>query len=125
MKLQLWARGMLAMSAAVVLLVSGCGKTEDKGQAKASATEANKHSGWWCAEHGIPEKECSMCLPDAKVKAMFKDKGDWCNEHERAKSQCFICDPKLKEVFAAKYRTKYGKEPPPIEDETPKKDEKK
>jgi hypothetical protein len=53
-----------------------------------------------------------------------KAKGDWCEKHDRAKSQCFICDPSLKEKFAAKYRAKYDKEPPPIEEETEKKDEK-
>ena len=64
-----------------------------------------------------------MC--SAKVAKAFKAKGDWCEKHDRAKSQCFICDPKLKEKFAAKYRAKYGKEPPPTEDEekgTPKKE---
>ena len=71
----------------------------------------------WCVEHGIPEDECSMCLPARTVKAEFKDKGDWCDDHNRAKSQCFICDPSLKEKFAAKYRAKFGTEPPPITEE--------
>ena len=39
-------------------------------------------------------------------------------QHDRAKSQCFICDHSLKEKYAAKYRAKYGKEPPPIEEES-------
>lgn len=73
------------------------------------------HSGWWCGEHGVPEKECSQCSP--KVAAEFQKKGDWCAEHDRAKSQCFICDPKLKETFAAQYRAKEGKEPPALEAE--------
>jgi hypothetical protein len=76
---------------------------------------ASAHSGWWCNEHGIPEGECSMC--SSKVAAAFQKKGDWCQEHDRAKSQCFICDPAAKEKYAAKYRAKYGKEPPAIEDE--------
>lgn len=35
--------------------------------------------------------------------------------HDRAKSQCFICDPSLKDKYAAQYKAKYGKEPPPTD----------
>ena len=111
-----------------VLVVAGCGKSEpgeqarkdEKGASKASAPAEDTggaHSGWWCKEHGIPEGDCSMCLPDDEVQKRFKDKGDWCEKHNRAKSQCFICDPTLKEKFAALYREKYGKEPPAIKEE--------
>jgi hypothetical protein len=103
----------------VPVLALGCSSAEPGGPAKpkpaAVAQKADDHSGWWCAEHGIPEEECSMC--SAKVAREAKAKGDWCKEHDRAKSQCFICDPSLKEKYAAKYRAKYGTEPPPIEDE--------
>jgi hypothetical protein len=81
-------------------------KTEAKG---------HDHSGWWCAEHGVPEGVCSQC--SAKVAADFQKKGDWCAEHDRAKSQCFLCDPSLKDKFAAQYKAKEGKEPPAIEEE--------
>jgi hypothetical protein len=108
------------------LLVAGCAKSEDKdAQAKGKETRQStgtKHGSWWCAEHGIPEKDCSMCLPEEEVKKRFKDKGDWCEKHDRAKSQCFICNPKLREDFAKEYRRKYpGKEPPePTENMPPK-----
>ncbi|MHB1425288.1 MAG: RND transporter [Gemmataceae bacterium] len=132
MKFHSWQGGIVASLFGVfALLVAGCGQADNKsGQAKekdakakssqvAQAKQEDKkvhdHSGWWCDEHGIPESECSMC--NAKVAAEFKKKGDWCDEHDRAKSQCFICDPKLKDKYAAVYRAKYGKEPPPIEDE--------
>ena len=59
----------------------------------------------------------TAALCSAKVAAEYKKKGDWCKEHDRAKSQCFICNPKLKEKYAAEYRAKYGKEPPPIDPE--------
>lgn len=96
---------------------------DKKGESNKEITkDESKHSGWWCDEHGMPEEECSMCSP--KVAGAFKAKGDWCDKHDRAKSQCFVCTPKLKEQFAAKYRAKYGKEPPPTEDEE-KKDDKK
>jgi hypothetical protein len=112
MRIKHWTGGLLGFAVATALIV-GCEKTEDKVQNKPKP----KHDKWWCDEHGIPEADCSMCLPAAEVKKRFKDKGDWCKEHKRAKSQCFICDPKLKEEFAAKYRAKYGEEPPPIEEE--------
>ncbi len=74
-------------------------------------SNAHEHGDWWCGEHGVPEEICSQC--DPKVAAACKKKGDWCKEHDRADSQCFKCHPKLKEKYAALYRAKYGKEPPP------------
>lgn len=82
---------------------------------KSGGKKVDNHAAWWCGEHGIPEDECSMCSD--KVAKEMKAKGDWCDKHDRGKSQCFICDPSLKEKFAAKYRAKYGKEPPPIDEE--------
>jgi len=79
-----------------------------------------KHAGWWCSEHGIPEKECLMCTSD---EAELKKKGDWCEKHEYAKSQCFGCNPKLRERYAAQYRAKFGKEPPEPEQNPGKPDE--
>jgi hypothetical protein len=119
-----------------MLLLAGCGgaapvadakgktggATVAKADPKPEAKTETAHSGWWCAEHGIPEEECSMC--SAKVAKECKAKGDWCDKHDRAKSQCFLCDPKLKEKYAAVYRAKLGMEPPPTEDDQ-KKNEKK
>jgi hypothetical protein len=133
---------VLPLVAAFAIVLAGCGKdggggakvdpkggkgspAQDKGTETADK-KGHDHSAWWCAEHGIPEEMCSMC--SAKVAAECKKKGDWCDKHDRAKSQCFICDASLKEKFAAMYRAKYGKEPPPIEEEKKdegKKDEKK
>jgi hypothetical protein len=102
--------------------VIGCGsagskisQTQSQGKEKASASD---HSSWWCDEHGVPEAECSAC--NAKVAAEFKKKGDWCDKHDRALSQCFICTPKARDRYAAVYRAKEGKEPPPVEDEEKK-----
>lgn len=107
---------LMMMAGLLVLLGLGCASKQEpsKGEEGAKPAVAAKrphdHSGWWCDEHGIPEEECSMC--SAKVEKECRAKGDWCEKHERAKSQCFKCDPSLKEKFAARYRAKYGKEPP-------------
>jgi hypothetical protein len=121
---------LAAMAVCGLFVAAGCNQGGSGDVAKADATGKEKpavakkddHSGWWCAEHGIPEDECSMC--SAKVAKECKARGDWCEKHDRAKSQCFICDPSLKEKFAARYRAKYGKEPPPIEEEKDEKGEK-
>jgi hypothetical protein len=116
----------LALPALFVLI--GCNKETPKAEgpkdkpSQVAEKSAHDHSGWWCDEHGVPEEVCGQC--SAKVAAEFKKKGDWCKEHDRPDSQCFICHPELKERFAAQYRAKYGKEPPPTEDEA-KKDSKK
>lgn len=117
--------GMLALAIAIV----GCGtektvsekktsekKAEEKNKT-ASAKEAHKHDQWWCDEHGIVEDECLLCKLGEQG---CKKKGDWCEMHERPKSQCFKCKPELREFFAAQYRAKYKKEPPPIEDDEKK-----
>ncbi len=125
MTLTMKMRGsLLALLAGFVVLLGGCGKPDqpdkkvDTGKPVAKKPET-KHDDWWCTEHGIPEDECSMC--SKKVARECKDRGDWCDKHDRALSQCFLCNPRRKEFYAAKYRAKYGKEPPPIEEEGEKK----
>ncbi len=94
------------------LTIGGCGQsgTTPPADQKSTATASADHSGWWCAEHGVPEEECSIC--NTKAAAGFKAKGDWCEEHNRAESQCFVCDPKRAEKYAALYEAKVGKKPP-------------
>jgi cobalt-zinc-cadmium efflux system membrane fusion protein len=121
---------LLALSPLALLALGGCNKEAPKAEgpkgmatqvAEKSGKEGHDHSGWWCDEHGVPEGVCGQC--NAKVAAEFKKKGDWCKEHDRPDSQCFLCHPELKERFAAQYRAKYGKEPPPVEEESESKKE--
>ena len=109
------ASATFSFVASTLLLVAGCGQTDsDKGATSgqpdpvSSESTSDDHSGWWCAEHGVPEKECSMCGAAEKYKA----KGDWCEEHNRAESQCFKCDPSRAEKFAKLYEAKFGQKPP-------------
>ena len=106
---------LLGCLVAIAVLVSGCGQPGSSGgggQAAHTSSEPDKvmHTGWWCAEHGLPEEDCSMC--SAKVAAKYKAKIDWCDKHNRAESQCFICDPSRAEKFEKLYVAKEGKSPP-------------
>ena len=114
-----------------LLVVAGCGQpatspSADVGDshggqvAAAGQPTGHDHSGWWCDEHGVPEAKCSRC--SSKVAAEFQKKGDWCQQHDRALSQCFVCDPKAKDRYAALYRAREGKEPPPLPQEDQKED---
>jgi hypothetical protein len=116
------AVALVMMLASVAVMAVGCGKEKERekvAQAK-DGEKGHDHSGWWCAEHGVPEAICGQC--SAEVAAECKKKSDWCKEHDRPESQCFICHPELKEKFADQYRTKYGKEPPPMDDQPQEKD---
>lgn len=114
------SRTILSVLVVAILGASGCNQQSAPTGRAAQATGASHndlaaagagdHSGWWCAEHGVPESECSLC--NSKVAAAFKAKGDWCEEHQRAESQCFLCSPSRAEKFKKLYMAKYGKEPP-------------
>jgi hypothetical protein len=100
-----------------VLIAAGCNKPAANNESNAGAAgndavaeEGHNLDGWWCAEHGLPEEECSLCSTEVAEK--LKAKGDWCKEHDRAESQCFICHPELEAKFAARYEAKFGKKPP-------------
>ena len=148
MQFRQWHGGFVAaLVVSAGLFAVGCARKESKQEEskprttqpqekQVAAKKYDDHIGWWCDEHGVPEEVCGQC--NAKYAAECKKKGDWCKEHDRPDSQCFIHHPELKEKFAAQYRVKYGKEPPPTEDEeaaakdakgkadeTSKKDEKK
>ena len=105
-----------------LLFTTGCDQSATEKQNKDAAggegsgatAVSNAHEGWWCDEHGVPEGECTRC--NASLVSDFKEKGDWCDEHARPESQCFLCDPDREADFAKRYKTKEGKDPPPITD---------
>jgi hypothetical protein len=112
--------------ALLAVLAAGCGQTPSRGavvkstptgKEVAKTEPAGQHDGWWCDEHGLPESVCDQC--SKKYRAAEKAKGNWC-EHERVKTSCFKCNPGLKEKYAADYKAKFGKAPPPTEDEETK-----
>lgn len=66
----------------------------DKGHAPASVMPGSHED--WCAEHEVPESQCTRCNADLipAFKA-FKATNDWCPEHSRPESQCTICSPQI------------------------------
>jgi len=90
----------------------GVAADHDEDSENLVATAGHDHTGWWCPEHGVPEEECALC--DYSLVDDFKANGDWCDEHQRPKSHCFTCTPENQEKYAARYRAKYGEEPPPL-----------
>ncbi len=88
-------------------------KSSSSTQKEATQTEHN-YMGWWCVEHGVPEKECSICNPQAAQR--FRARGDWCNEHNRAMSQCFQCNPEREKYYIQLFEAKFGHLPPKVSD---------
>jgi hypothetical protein len=98
---------------AVFLVIASCSKSGDKDKAttkEPAKTEAAKTEGAghaskdvvpgshedWCAEHAVPESQCTQC--DPSLAAAFKATGDWCVEHGLPESQCLKCNPDVKIV---------------------------
>ena len=102
------------MFATLIATTLGCTKPTaappETSTSESSAADGHDHSGWWCAEHGVPEGECGQC--NSKLAAAFQKRGDWCKEHDRPDSQCFACHPEHEATFAAKYEARFGKKPP-------------
>jgi hypothetical protein len=103
---------LVLMLPAALLLAAGCGSKEPGAGARPAATQeaaaapageghaaANVVPGSyedWCAEHEVPESQCTRC--DASLIPAFQAAGDWDAAHGLPKSQCMICDPQLKIV---------------------------
>lgn len=93
-----------------ILLLASCGASqdaashEDDSRAAAPASDpAPVEAGEldWCAEHAVPESECTKCNPG--LIAHFKEINDWCAGHDLPESHCRLCNPGItfpqEEVF--------------------------
>jgi cobalt-zinc-cadmium efflux system membrane fusion protein len=58
----------------------------------ASANESGLKD--WCAEHLVPESQCTKCNPD--LISGFKESGDWCAGHGIPESHCRLCNPEIR-----------------------------
>lgn len=93
---------------ALLFVIGACSKSaENATPAKEQATkpEGAGHAAKnvvpgshedWCAEHAVPESQCTRC--DPSLVAAFKATGDWCVEHGLPESQCLKCNPDIKIV---------------------------
>ena len=107
-------RSTLSRSAmlAVLLITVGCGNpntqtratqgdaaapaTPPTGEGHAAATVVPGSYEDWCAEHQVPETQCTRC--DPSLIPAFQAANDWDAEHGLPMSQCTIHDPNLKIV---------------------------
>jgi cobalt-zinc-cadmium efflux system membrane fusion protein len=64
------------------------------GAKPAQAEPATDTRADWCAEHRVPESECTKC--HQSLIPAFKAKSDWCAEHDLPESHCRLCNPNLK-----------------------------
>jgi len=110
---------LLRVLVAAALLAAGCGakgtsshaRETAKNEAVAPASGEGHAAGVvagsyedWCAEHQVPETQCTRC--DASLIPAFQAAGDWDAEHGLPKSQCTIHDPNLKIVRPPKPEAK-------------------
>ena len=63
------------------------------GSPSVEATSSDAVAADWCAEHWVPESECTICHP-ALVEE-FKARSNWCGEHNLPESHCRQCNPRL------------------------------
>ena len=102
---------LAALIALASLVLIGCGNDQTVGTRSSAAEtghEGHNHApgehgkaatapaGFvavadWCAEHRVPESECTLCNPALIDK--FKAKNDWCAPHELPESHCRLCNP--------------------------------
>ncbi len=70
----------------------------DLAEGSAHASEGAKPGSHedWCAEHKVPESQCTRC--DKALIPVFKATGDWCDQHGLPDSQDLKCNPDLKIV---------------------------
>ena len=108
--------GMLA----ILLIAAGCGsgsqtQTTTEEAAKAATPQAGEGHAVvadvvpgsyedWCAEHEVPETQCTRC--DPSLIPAFLAANDWDAQHGLPMSQCTIHDPNLKIVRPPKPETK-------------------
>lgn len=77
----------------VAYLALGLSALPDKQADTAHASAAPVSANDWCAEHRVPESQCTLCNPG--LIEGFKERGDWCGEHDIPESHCRLCNPGL------------------------------
>lgn len=76
-----------------MVLMGACGESAPAEGAHAPAAARPGSYEDWCAEHEVPESQCTRCNPS--LIPAFQATGDWCVEHGVPESQCRLCHPDL------------------------------
>ncbi len=97
-------RSLYLLLALPLLFLAACGATAPEAAVSAQLTQPpSQHAAAdaapgshedWCAEHAVPESQCTRC--DPSLVPAFQATGDWCPEHALPESQCVACNPDLK-----------------------------
>jgi hypothetical protein len=99
----MFARSILFLTLSLGI-TAGCSKDDARAKPAATqrATTGSDHAPAgvkpgshedWCAEHQVPESQCTRC--NADLIPAFKATNDWCVEHGLPESQCTRCNPDL------------------------------
>lgn len=102
-------KNILIIGLAAVVLVLGAVLMFRSGEPKVTGHESGEDGQMasageidmsdWCAEHRVPESECTICNPDLiesfKAKT-YMGKSDWCEGHQLPESHCRLCNPEIK-----------------------------
>lgn len=89
-----WILAALFLSLSLAGFVPTPARADSEVHAPADVTPGSHED--WCAEHNVPESQCTRC--DKSLIPVFKATGDWCDLHGLPKSQDLKCDPDLKIV---------------------------
>jgi cobalt-zinc-cadmium efflux system membrane fusion protein len=86
---------IVGITFAAVALLKDHGEVSTNGTDDIPLTLVSEGAGEldWCAEHRVPESECTRCNP--ALIEQFKETGDWCPPHDLPESHCRLCNPEI------------------------------
>ncbi|MBU8933439.1 MAG: efflux RND transporter periplasmic adaptor subunit [candidate division Zixibacteria bacterium] len=99
MKKRLWIAGILLVIISVAITsvtLLGDSETDKDETATLSISPQSSNKAVvvdWCAEHSVPESECTQCDPSLIDK--YKAANDWCAGHALPESHCRLCNPEI------------------------------
>ncbi len=110
MNKNIWLVALLVVAGcvAVILLTRTTETSSDPhdhaGHSHLDHNSAEADMADWCAEHAVPESECTRC--NRSLIESFKAAGDWCLSHDLPESHCRLCNPEL--VFPQELQNSAG-----------------
>ena len=93
---------LIGLAIALTLTLASC-KSSNTSKTPAESHGADDGHGHgtttqaidWCAEHRVPESECTRCHPELAAKWKSQP-GQWCDEHGVPEAHCYLCHPNIK-----------------------------